>query len=87
MIHATSRPGDVPFEVSPDAVDVWVEGGSAAVTDLEGNELHCGHQRPVPTPPAPAPGSTRYRLSGPAGGPALVAAVGTRRGGGPMLQR
>jgi hypothetical protein len=66
----TTRPNE-PFDVEyyPGSIQVHFNGSEGWVTDLEGNELDCGHQRPEPAPQAPphAPGSARYRLAGPGG--------------------
>jgi hypothetical protein len=66
----TSRP-DEPFDVNyyPGSIQVYFNGTVGWVSDLDGNELECGHQRPEPAPHAApqVPGPAVYRLTGPGG--------------------
>ncbi|MBB4753212.1 hypothetical protein [Actinoplanes lobatus] len=40
--------GDEPFEVNyqPGSIQVYLNGAGGWVTDLDGADLECGHQRP-----------------------------------------
>ncbi|GAA3265374.1 hypothetical protein GCM10020218_001220 [Dactylosporangium vinaceum] len=63
----TTRPGE-PFDVNYHAglIQVYFNGSEGWVTDLEGRELECGHQRPEPAPEASSPGQQPavHRLTG-----------------------
>ncbi|MDI6098761.1 hypothetical protein QLQ12_09135 [Actinoplanes sp. NEAU-A12] len=54
--------GNEPFQVDhcPGSIQVHVNGTDGWVTDLEGNELECGHQRSMTPPPAPGSGTAQH---------------------------